>query len=252
MTNSVSKSLLALAVLGACASSNANAIDCGSTTTSSGALTVNQTECISGNGLYYYVDVENNNTALEIKTSGGTGEADIFVNTSSWATRSSYHQSTNNAGTEETLAVTANAGRLYVSIFGIHQGVTLDVLGNTGGGTNPDTGGGTTPNMCGANTLSGYVLTLASQECISGNGQYFYIDIEADNTPLIIETKNGSGQADIFVNTGNWATRSSNIASSQSDGTDETLKITANAGRLYISVFGLNNEVSFKVSLDDG
>ncbi len=95
MTNSVSKSLLALAIFGAFASNNANANDCGSTTTSNGALTVNQTECISGNGLYYYVDVENNNTALEIKTSGGTGEADIFVNTSSWATHSSYTQSTN-------------------------------------------------------------------------------------------------------------------------------------------------------------
>ena len=82
MRHSVSKTLLSLAVLGAFASNNANASDCGSTTASSGALTVNQTECISGNGLYYYVDVENNNTALEIQTSGGTGEVDILVNTS--------------------------------------------------------------------------------------------------------------------------------------------------------------------------
>lgn len=254
MTHSVSKSLLALAVFGAFASNNANANDCGSTTASNGALTVNQTECISGNGLYYYVDVEDNNTALEIKTSGGTGEADILVNTSSWATSSSYTQRTNNAGTEETLAVNANAGRLYISIFGIHQGVTLDVTGNNDGSTNPDTGGGTdpAPSMCGSKTLSGYALTLESQECISGNGQYFYIDVEADNTALVIETKNGSGQADIFVNTGNWATRSSYIASAESDGTDEALKITANAGRLYISVFGSNDEVSFKVSADTG
>ncbi|WP_198555501.1 collagenase [Colwellia sp. 75C3] len=249
MKHSVSKTLLGLAIFGAFASNNANASDCGSTTASSGALTVGQTECISGNGLYYYIDVEGDNTALEIQTSGGTGEADILVNTASWATDSSYTQRTNNSGTEETLAVTANAGRLYVSVFGIHQGVTLDVIGTT------DTGGGDTtptPTMCGTNTLSGYELTLNSQECISGNGQYYYIDVEADNTPLIIETKNGSGQADVYVNTGNWATRSDNIASAVSEGTDETLKITANAGRLYISIFGLNDEVSFKVSADDG
>lgn len=253
MRHSVSKTLLSLAALGAFASNNANASDCGSTTASNGALTVNQTECISGNGLYYYVDVESNNTALEIQTSGGTGEADILVSPYSWATSSSYTQRTNNSGTEETLAVTANAGRLYVSIFGIHQGVTLAVKGDNDAGT--DTGGGDTtptPSMCGSNTLSGYELTLESQECISGNGQYFFIDVEADNTKLLIETKNGSGQADIYVNTGNWATRSDNIASAQKDGTNEALKITANAGRLYISIFGLNDEVSFKVSADNG
>jgi len=260
MSNSVKNKLLAVAtVLGALASTTASAnapAQCGSTTTSGGALTIDQTQCISGNGLYFYIDVDANNTALELKTSGGTGEADIFVSDSSWATNSNYNQRTSNAGTEETVNVTAHTGRLYVSVFGIHEQVTLDVRDVNAGGTDPgngtDTGGGTTPSMCGANTLAGYNLTLESQECISGNGQYFYIDVEADNTPLVIETKNGSGQADIFVNTGNWATRSDNIASSVSDGTDETLKLTANAGRLYISVFGLNQEVSFKVSADNG
>ena len=254
MTHIVSKKLLSVvAVLGALASGNASASDCGSTTTTTGELTVNQTECISGNGLYFYVNVENDNTSLDIQTSGGTGEADIFVNTASWATNSSYTQKTNTPGTEETLAVTADAGRLYVSVFGIHQGVTLNVTSNDDGGA--DTGGDTTdptPSMCGSNTLSGYTLTLESQECISGNGQYYYIDIENDSTPLVIETKNGSGQADIYVNTGNWATRSDNIASKVSDGTDKTLNVTADAGRLYISVFGLNEEVSFKVSVDTG
>jgi len=259
MSNSVKNKLLAVAtVLGALASTTASAnapVQCGSTTTSGGALAINQTQCISGNGLYFYIDVDADNTALEIKTSGGTGEADILVSDYSWATSSNHTQRTYNAGTEETVAVTARAGRLYVSVFGIHDQVTLDVIDVNAGGTtpNPDPGtGNPTPPMCGGQTLTGYTLTLESQECISGNGQYFYIDVEADNTPLVIETKNGSGQADIYVNTGNWATRSGNIASSVSDGTNETLKITANAGRLYISVFGLNQEVSFKVSADNG
>jgi len=259
MSNSIKNKLLAVAtVVGALASNTASANQaglCGGSTTSGGALTINQTQCISGNGLYFYVDVDANNTELELKTSGGTGEADILISTSSWATDSNYYRRTNNPGTEETLAVTAHTGRLYVSVFGIHEQVTLDVIDINAGGTDPgtDTGGGnTTPSMCGASTLSGYDLTLESQECISGNGQYFYLDVEADNTPLIIETKNGSGQADIYVNTGNWATRSDNIASSVSDGTNETLKLTANSGRLYISVFGLNQEVSFKVSADNG
>ena len=199
MSNSIKNKLLAVAtVLGALASTNASAnqaAQCGSTTTSGGELTIGQTECTSGNGLYFYIDVEADNTQLELKTSGGTGEADIIVNTYRWATDNNYHYRTNNSGTEETLAVTADTGRLYVSVFGNHQQVTLDVIDVNAGGTVPDpdpgTGNGdTAPSMCGGNTLSGYALTLESQECISGNGQYFYIDVEADNTPLIIEKSN--------------------------------------------------------------
>ncbi|MEW6995002.1 collagenase [Colwelliaceae bacterium MEBiC 14330] len=263
MSNSIKTKLLAFAtVFGALASTNASANQealCGGTTTSGGALTIAQKECISGNGLYFYIDVEADNTQLELKTSGGSGEADILVSSYSWATQANYQQRTNNPGTEETLAVTAQAGRLFVSVFGIHQQVTLDVIDVNAGGNDPDPDpddgngdGDTAPSLCGGNTLSGYALTLGSLECISGNGQYYFIDIEDDNTPLIIETMNGTGQADIYVNTGNWATRSDNIASSVSEGTNETLKVTADTGRLYISVFGANQEVSFKVSLDNG
>ncbi|WP_057831929.1 collagenase [Colwellia sp. TT2012] len=243
MTNSVSKKILTVAaLLGAFASSGANALECGTATTAGNELIVGQTECISGNGLYFYIDIEANNTALEIQTSGGTGEADIIVNASGWATDTSYTQRTNNAGTEEKITVIAHAGRLYVSVFGQHQQVTLNVRDKK------DTGGGTAPLLCGADTTSGYVLTLEQQECISGNGKYFYLDVEADNTPLVITTKNGTGEADIFVNTNGWATRSSYTASSTNAGTEESLSLTANAGRLYISVFGANDQVSFKVS----
>jgi hypothetical protein len=355
MRHSLSKTLLALAVFGVFASNSASTNECGGAATSNTALIVNQTECISGNGLYFYIDVENDNTALEIQTSGGTGETDILVDTASWATSANHTQRTNNSGTKDTLSVIANAGRLYVSILGIHQGVTLGVrdsatatglcsnpsrsnaklsLGDvrctsgndvyyntyieqdgtvltitTEGGSgeadiyvndkswatrsnniassvnsgteealtitankgdfyisligsqegvtlslNEGSGNGGDSALCRADTLSDAALTLNQQECISGNNQYFYIDVEFNNTPLIIKTTGGIGEANIYANTGNWATQRDNIASSVNDGTEEILNLTASAGRLYISVFGENNHVSFIVSdnTDDG
>lgn len=262
MSNSIKTKLLATAtVLGALASTSAKADEpvlCGSATSSGGSIAIDQSQCISGNGLYFYIDVDTDNTELLLQTSGGNGEADIFVSTYSWATSNSYNQRTNSPGTEDTLSITADTGRLYVSIFGIHQEVTLSVIDvnnddDGGNDDNNDNDGDTSlPQLCGANTLNSYSLTLGSQECISGNGQYYYVDVEENNTALLIETRNGSGEADIYVNTGNWATRYDNIASATNEGTNETLPIVADAGRLYISIFGANEQVSFKVSEDDG
>jgi hypothetical protein len=96
------------------------------------SLTLDQEECISGNGLYYYLEVAEDNTEVTITTSGGSGDTDIFVNVGDWAKRARHTKSSENDGTDNNLTVKADAGRLYVSIFGIHQEVTLQVSATSG------------------------------------------------------------------------------------------------------------------------
>jgi hypothetical protein len=80
--------------------SNANEIEmCGNTTTTGNALTLGQKECTSGNGLYFWVDIENDATQLKISTYGGTGQADILTSTEGWATSTRNDNRTNNPGT---------------------------------------------------------------------------------------------------------------------------------------------------------
>ena len=242
---SIKRLLTAVTVLSALTTSlQANANEeqlCGSTTTTGNALTLDQQECTSGNGLYFYVDIDNNDTALQITTTGGTGQTDILTSTEGWATGSRNDIYTNNPGTEEQVDLVANAGRLYITLYGLHEQVSFKVKDTT-----PVEG------MCGDDTLSGYPLTLDQQECISGNGLYYYLEVEEDNTDVTIETFDGTGDADIFVNPGKWATRARNTASSENDGTDNSLTVNSDAGRLYISIFGINEQVSLKVTAAAG
>lgn len=222
--------------------SNASEVEmCGNTTTTGNALTLGQKECTTGNGLYFWVDVENDNTPLKISTYGGTGQADILTSTEGWATGSRNDNRTNNPGTVEQLDLIANSGRLYITLYGAHEEVSFKVKDSS-----IDDG------MCGAKTLSDNALTLDQQECISGNGLYYYLDVAEDNTEVTITTSGGSGEADIFVNVGQWAKRSRYTQSSENEGTENNLTVSANAGRLYVSIFGIHQEVSLLVSATTG
>lgn len=232
----IGASLLAVSTLPTYASAAAM---CGTTTTTGNALTLGQTECISGNGLYFYVDIEQDGTPLNITTDGGIGEADILVNTGNWATSSAYTARTNTQGTNDSLKITANQGRLYISVFGTHEQVQLALTQTVG--EQP------TKDKCLEEKQQSGEIALNEALCIGGNGLHYYVDVPQDNTELTIETQGGEGEADIFVNNSGWATRSSYTSSSANAGTNETLKVTANKGLFYVSVMGQNDGVNFSV-----
>ncbi|RZQ52298.1 hypothetical protein C1E23_14740 [Pseudoalteromonas phenolica] len=171
-------SLLAVSTLPTYASAAAM---CGTTTTTGNALTLGQTECISGNGLYFYVDIEQDGTPLNITTDGGIGEADILVNKGNWATSSAYTARTNTQGTNYSLKITANQGRLYISVFGTHEQVQLALTQTVGEQPTKD-------KCLEAKQQSGEIA-LNEALCIGGNGLYYYVDVPQDNTELTIETQ---------------------------------------------------------------
>ncbi|SEM33806.1 collagenase [Nonomuraea pusilla] len=71
----------------------------------------------SGNYAYLYLYLPSGVRKLTITSSGGTGNADLYFNPSSWATTSSYTQRSANAGNGETLTVTdPPAGYVYISL----------------------------------------------------------------------------------------------------------------------------------------
>ncbi|MCJ8317983.1 MAG: collagenase [Colwellia sp.] len=244
MNNSITKRLLAVTTfIGALAVTshvNANTL-CGVPTISSGdELTINQTECTSGNGLYFYIDVDANNSTIDIESSGGTGEVDIFTNTTGWATRTENNASTDAAGTNDSLTVTVDAGRLYISLFGIHEQVNLTING-------PESEAPEAPSICEHQAATGGELTLGQPVCSSGNGLYFYTDVAEDDTDLIITTTDGSGNADIYVSTTSWATSDNNDSNSANEGNDESLSIKVDAGKLYITLLGNHQDVTLTV-----
>lgn len=82
----------------------------------------------AGNLTYFYLQIPAGTTQLRIRTSGGTGDANLYANAPSWATTTNYQQRSINAGNSETLTI-ANppAGYYYISLHGVSafSGVTV-------------------------------------------------------------------------------------------------------------------------------
>lgn len=77
---------------------------------------------------YFYLQIPPGTARLTITASGGTGDADLYYNGFSWATRNAYHQSSTGAGNTHTITVVnPPAGYNYVSLYGVtaFSGVTV-------------------------------------------------------------------------------------------------------------------------------
>ncbi len=81
-----------------------------------------------GNYAYFYLQIPAGTSQLRIRSSGGSGDANLYANATSWATTSSYQQRSINVGNSETLTI-ANppAGYYYVSLHAAtgFSGVTI-------------------------------------------------------------------------------------------------------------------------------
>ena len=75
---------------------------------------------VAGDYNYMYVFVPAGTKQIVFTTSGGTGNADMYVSLSSWATKNTHHFRSTNAGNVETVTVNNPAAGtyIYVSLFG--------------------------------------------------------------------------------------------------------------------------------------
>ncbi|MFC3549997.1 collagenase [Lysobacter cavernae] len=75
----------------------------------------------AGDYAYLYLYVPAGTAQLRISVSGGTGNADLYVNTlGGWATREAHNYRSTNAGNTETVTVNnPPAGYVYVSLYGV-------------------------------------------------------------------------------------------------------------------------------------
>lgn len=82
----------------------------------------------AGNYDYMYISLPAGVQQLKITTSGGTGNANVYVSASTWATMINYQYSSTGAGNSETLTITSPpSGYVYISLHGASafSGVTI-------------------------------------------------------------------------------------------------------------------------------
>ncbi len=82
----------------------------------------------AGQYVYYYLYLPAGVAQLQLQTSGGRGNADVYVSTRGWATRESHQYRSTAAGNGESVVVAnAPAGYVYVSLYAASafDGVTV-------------------------------------------------------------------------------------------------------------------------------
>lgn len=82
----------------------------------------------TGASKMYTIAVPSGRTSLTIKTSGGTGDADLYVKLGSAPTTSSYTRASDNTGNTESITISSpTAGTYYVMVYGYSSatGVSL-------------------------------------------------------------------------------------------------------------------------------
>lgn len=218
-----------------------------------------------GSSTLYTLQVPAGATNLSFVTSGGTGDADLYVSLGTTPTTSTYDYRGYTNGNAESIAVTSiSAGTYYVVVQGYAAYSGLQIVatftaptggttGGTSGGSNGSTTGGTSGGSTGSTTggSSGGstggsdgvpVLTNGSAVSVSGaksTNTYYKVAVPAGASTLRIAISGGTGDADMYASLGVKPTTTQYDYGQWLNGNNETITVAAPAaGTYYILVRG--------------
>ena len=199
----------------------------GGTTALSNGVAVTGITGAAGSDQLYTLDVPAGATNLKFVTSGGTGDADLYVKFGSAPTTTVNDCKSEGSTTAESCSIaTAQAGKYYVLVHGYaaFSGVSLTGSYSTGG-----SGGGSLSNGVAKTGLAG----------AAGSDQVFTLAVPAGATGLKFVTGGGTGDSDLYVKFGSAPTTTVNDCKSEGSTTAESCSIaTAQAGTYYVLVHG--------------
>ncbi|WP_185964342.1 pre-peptidase C-terminal domain-containing protein [Aliikangiella marina] len=179
-----------------------------------------------GDTVSFTMEVPAGATDLSFVTTGGSGDADLYVRYGAAPTTSSYDCRPYRSGNEETCSfATPQAGTYYVMVraYSAFSGVSLtgSFTEDTGGG------GGATGGSASLDNLSGS----------RGNWDHYTLDIPAGMSTFTVVIAGGSGDADLFVRYGAQPTSSSYDCRPYRNGNSETCTFNnPAAGTWHISL----------------
>jgi len=145
-----------------------------------------------GSERIYRLIVPSGQAKLEIKISGGTGDADLYVKRGSPPTTMEYDYRPYLIGSDETVTVTnPTGGDWLIMIRGYRAYTGLTLVATFGGGIPPDEV---------TTLLNGVAVTGISGAADSA--KFYKIDVPAGQAKLEIVISDGTGDADLYVKQG--------------------------------------------------
>ncbi len=196
----------------------------------------------SGSQSFYTLDVPAGATNLTVQTSGGSGDADLYVRFASAPTTSTYDCRSWASGNTESCSFAAPSTGTYhvmVNAYSTYSGMTL-----TASYDEPSGGGGELSNGVPETNLSGS----------AGSETFYTIDVPAGATNLVVQMSGGSGDGDLYVRFGSAPTTSTYDCRPYLNGNNETCTIASPSAGTYhvmIRAYSAYSGVSLVASYDE-
>jgi len=182
----------------------------------------------TGNELVFTMEVPVGATDINFATTGGNGDADLYVKFGAAPTDSVYDCRPYRSGNVESCASTEAGGTYYVRLkaYSDFTGVNL-----TASYTEPTTGGGDT-----AQPIDNTVNDISVSRRAWTRYTFELVDGYAD---LAVTLSGGSGDADLYVTQGKQSTTSTYDCRPYKNGNNETCNFTTPAkGTWYVDIYG--------------
>jgi subtilase family serine protease len=184
----------------------------------------------TGSDQVFTLVVPSGATGLKFVTSGGTGDADLYVKFGSAPTTTTNDCKSEGSTTAESCSIaTAQAGTYYVLIHGYatFSGVSLTGSYSTGGG-----GGG-----CGGTVLCSGVSVALPSVATGGVSSNYTLVVPSGKTSAVFTISGGTGDADLYVRLGSAPTSATYNCRPYLTGNSETCTFnTPTAGTYYVNV----------------
>ncbi|MBN2133416.1 MAG: pre-peptidase C-terminal domain-containing protein [Sedimentisphaerales bacterium] len=187
---------------------------------------------ISGNAgseQFYKIQVPAGQTKLEIKMSGGTGDADMYVKFGNPPTVSQYDYRPYVIGNNETVTInnpTAGTWFIMIRAYQTFSGLTLTATYSSGGGS---------PTV----TLLQNGVAVASISDDASGQKYYKIEVPAGQAKLEIKITGSTGDCDLYVRKGSLPTTTEWDHRPYLMGSNETVSVdNPGAGTWFIMLRG--------------
>jgi secreted trypsin-like serine protease len=193
----------------------------------------------TGRDIVFTMNVPAGATNINFVTSGGSGDADMYVKFGSAPTDSIYDCRPYKGGNNESCSGSSTGGTYYVRLKAYQSFSGVSLTGSyTGGGTPP--GGGNPPISDQLNNIS----------VTGGQWKRYTKEIPAGYSDMTISISGGYGDADLYIRHGAQSTLSSYDCRPYKGGNNETCSFTAPAGGTwYIDLYGYQSASGVTLNL---
>jgi len=175
-------------------------------------------------------------TKLVLTTSGGTGDADLYVKAGVAPTTSAYECRSWKTGNSETCTITAPKAGTYHILLNAYEAYTkLSLKGDI------------TVAPVGNQIINS---TTENISVTANSWKRYSLNLPAGYSNLTVKLTGGTGDADLYIRHGEKSTQTVNDCKSEQSANEETCTISSpKAGKWYIDIFGYDTSSTITMNV---